>query len=585
MKPEPKSIFTSQKDFGTQPFREPTTPPQLTKVSTSLTSATSPSPTPLDNNREADLSVNQEDPNLLPREKVTTIRSRKNSGDSDILGEQGTISLNAPTKRTPPNPVPAIDLPSFRKPDLPVAPAQVLPLPSPSHASKHPRSEDNGTRPPSTERAPKRNRPKLKLRHALDPEIFQPGVVHKRPQGQPPSPLFFSHSPRQRLYLESNFSNSAAAATMLNKVRDEPGGVTTLKLARGSISNVASPPRSTSTPGALGSLDRSSFERNSIPRSPDSKNKMNSGLQVLGSVGIIELLEQDERPTFIIDISNPTNFFPGPLQLVFANASLRAYETILEIITGKPDLDSPGIGVTNDFPEFKAWALSFVKNGECLDICLPSFLYGGITWTCSTLRKRLRLISGSTSSGPIGAGSGSSNGALSTSSIASERPRGTARSNYTPSPLAAPSEATDYFGDTAPVLPSTEELTSGQLVESPGESDTTAIPKQAMLATQSEAITSELMQTRYPEASSFDWTRIPVTAALPRHIQFARSVDWASTPLGPIENWAFDLRAMCNLIMGSPHPAAMYWGDSYTAIYNEAYILLAGQKHPKLMVR
>ncbi len=41
---------------------------------------------------------------------------------------------------------------------------------------------------------------------------------------------------------------------------------------------------------------------------------------------------------------------------------------------------------------------------------------------------------------------------------------------------------------------------------------------------------------------------------------------------------------MCNLIMGSPHPAAMYWGPEYIAIYNEAYIILAGQKHPYMMV-
>lgn len=40
---------------------------------------------------------------------------------------------------------------------------------------------------------------------------------------------------------------------------------------------------------------------------------------------------------------------------------------------------------------------------------------------------------------------------------------------------------------------------------------------------------------------------------------------------------------MCNLIMASPHPAAMYWGADLIAIYNEAYILLAGQKHPGLM--
>ncbi len=72
---------------------------------------------------------------------------------------------------------------------------------------------------------------------------------------------------------------------------------------------------------------------------------------------------------------------------------------------------------------------------------------------------------------------------------------------------------------------------------------------------------------------------------MPAHIRFARSIDWAATSLGPIENWSSDLRQMCNLIMASPHPAAMYWGEDLIAIYNEAYILLAGQKHPTLMGR
>ena len=85
------------------------------------------------------------------------------------------------------------------------------------------------------------------------------------------------------------------------------------------------------------------------------------------------------------------------------------------------------------------------------------------------------------------------------------------------------------------------------------------------------------------DSGFFDWTRLPVSENLPPHIQFARSVDWASTALGPIENWSQDLRQMCNLIMASPHPAAMYWGDDLVAIYNEAYVVLAGQKHPELM--
>jgi hypothetical protein len=36
-----------------------------------------------------------------------------------------------------------------------------------------------------------------------------------------------------------------------------------------------------------------------------------------------------------------------------------------------------------------------VKNHESLNVCLPSFLYGGLTWTCTTPKKRLRVIGGS----------------------------------------------------------------------------------------------------------------------------------------------------------------------------------------------
>jgi len=145
-------------------------------------------------------------------------------------------------------------------------------------------------------------------------------------------------------------------------------------------------------------------------------------------------------------------------------------------------------------------------------------------------------------------------------------------------------EPTDYFGDTVSQVGSAANTSPLPIQSVPSDEAPTTPPRQAMLALQNDIITSDMINARYPEGSSFDWTRLPMSAALPRHIQFARSIDWAATPLGPIESWGFDLRAMCNLIMASPHPAAMYWGDEYIAIYNEAYILLAGQKHPALMV-
>jgi len=575
MKPEPKSIFTSQKDFGSQSNRDQIVTPTTTPPSS--TTAVPPSPLVIDWGTGLQIKTPEETKTKTDTRRESAGRSVGQTERADSL-TRATSQVTADHCQLPANvSLQEQDTPSsaerstFRRPDIPHSQHAFLTTPT-LQTSKHPRSEDNGALPVSTERPTKRARPKLRPRHTLDPESFQ-STFPKRQLGSPPSPLFFSHTSRQRPILAPSFSSSEAAATMLNKARDELGGVTTLKLARGNVSN-ASPPRSTSTTGSWASFDRSS-----MPSSPDSRNKSTSGLQILNNVGIIELLEQDERPTFIIDVANTANFHPGaPLQIVFANASLRAYESILEMIAGKADLDSPGVAVTNDFPEFKAWTLSFVKNGESLDICLPSFLYGGVTWTSSTLRKRLRLISGSGNNIMTGASGNSSNGPLSSSSALSER-----KSTFARSPLGETSQPSDYFGDaTLPAIPSA--CSSPLPFTSSSGSVSGNPPKQAMIAAQSEVITNDLMQTRYPESSSFDWTRLPMSAALPRHIKFARSVDWASTPLGPIENWSFDLRAMCNLIMGSPHPAAMYWGPELIAIYNEAYILLAGQKHPRLMV-
>lgn len=256
----------------------------------------------------------------------------------------------------------------------------------------------------------------------------------------------------------------------------------------------------------------------------------------------------------------------------------------MEMVSGEADLNSPGVAVTHDFPEFKAWALSFVKNNECIDVSLPSFLYGGVTWTCSTLRKRLRIISGSIVNIKI-TGNASSKGTRSNSSAMGDGIRGASPNTLPKSPLGIVAEPSDYFGNASSEIPpfvggSSPLETTPEALDMSNYSS----PKQAMIAAQSEPLTSKAMRARYPEGSSFDWTRLPLSAALPRHIQFARSIDWAATALGPIEDWNFDLRAMCNLVMGSPHPAAMYWGDDCTAIYNEAYIMMAGHKHPTMMV-
>lgn len=351
------------------------------------------------------------------------------------------------------------------------------------------------------------------------------------------------------------------------------------------------------------------------------------GLPILASIGVTEFLELDERPTFVIDLAEHANFEPGPLNAVFANVALRA-SGLYEMTCGQDDQGSPGLAAATAFSDFKAWATSYVKNHQSLDVGLPSFFYLGITWTCCTLRKRLRLIKGTPGSA---AGSTNSNppSAGFPNPLVSGRDGHRHTSSVYETTKGSPKEPLDYFGNFKASLPALASPTQHSFnafaraspsetskpglnkgwkklsrksedglyagtrdsTPRPGEHPSHATvlsplglnPTEAILGASAAGDMDKFFVPKQSDSGFFDWTRLPVTPALPPHIQFTRSIDWAATKLGPVERWSTELRSMCNLIMASPHPAAMYWGEDLVAIYNEAYILLAGEKHPSLM--
>lgn len=61
--------------------------------------------------------------------------------------------------------------------------------------------------------------------------------------------------------------------------------------------------------------------------------------------------------------------------------------------------------------------------------------------------------------------------------------------------------------------------------------------------------------------------------------------DWSATPLGPIESWPPSLRTTCSLMLHSPVPMIVLWGPDGIMIYNDAYALLAGSRHPSILGR
>ena len=58
--------------------------------------------------------------------------------------------------------------------------------------------------------------------------------------------------------------------------------------------------------------------------------------------------------------------------------------------------------------------------------------------------------------------------------------------------------------------------------------------------------------------------------------------DWTST-LGPIRDWPTSLRTTVGLILHSPVPMVLLWGEEGVMIYNDAYSGFAGGRHPSLL--
>lgn len=178
---------------------------------------------------------------------------------------------------------------------------------------------------------------------------------------------------------------------MLRKTAREDG-LQTVTLARGTLKG--------NLGRAMSSHARSESESpNALRIQPSEMSVEPESASLLSQVGIIEFLEQDERPTFIVDLQDQSNYTPNssPMTITWTNLSLKVCPGLIERVTGKNDASFQGIAGHLSFQQFKNWCLSAVLNGQSLDACLPCFMHAGLLWTCLTLRKRIRRISGTLS--------------------------------------------------------------------------------------------------------------------------------------------------------------------------------------------
>jgi hypothetical protein len=124
--------------------------------------------------------------------------------------------------------------------------------------------------------------------------------------------------------------------------------------------------------------DRYSVHREGVP-------DVRSPLQVFQSITMIEVLEQDPRPAFVLDLNNKS--LGNRLRPVFLNRALRN-ASLVDVVTGVVPPDTYGQSSHRTYSAFSKWTLT--SNGQRE----PSFLYNGMTWTSMDINRRWRMVNG-----------------------------------------------------------------------------------------------------------------------------------------------------------------------------------------------
>lgn len=295
------------------------------------------------------------------------------------------------------------------------------------------------------------------------------------------------------------------------------------------------------------------------------KDAAESGvLEELDRLTLREILDGDSRPTFVIDLDSDHAAIGNDHTIcpVFSNAALKLHDKLLDSVTGATDQPLTVEGQrTTTHTGFKEWATSTSKFEKSKDVFPLTFHYQGLLWTGSTIRQRWRIISG--------------NALYQTSDI----PRGGLQGD----PSSHFRSHTNELKMSDPM----QEVATAVTIQTKASRPAIGVQAEAASVVLSKNTSEDIPRSgssvtlATPDNAVPDWTVPNLTGTISEHVAFARTIDWARTPLGSMESWSAQFREVLNLLMRNPHPAALFWGEELTMLYNEAYKNeVAGNKHP-----
>lgn len=257
-------------------------------------------------------------------------------------------------------------------------------------------------------------------------------------------------------------------------------------------------------------------------------------LEDLERIPFHEILDGDSRPIFIMDMDPDVDvaLHTKALSPVFCNAPLRHYDKLKQVICGDIDVIELGVPDTVPYEDFRKWSLSVTPHDDSRDSWPTSFLFVGMLWTGSTIRRRFRIITGnkcftsnSVTSGDLAQGP------------PPELATGFKRSRPTTERTTSGSILRDTDINKHDAAKSSEYNTIESVVFSQHPSSTAA-----------EILATPPLLDVDTAAVVTDWTLPHPTGVLSKHIEFTRAVDWSKTSLGAMSTWSPELRQIANLV-------------------------------------
>lgn len=258
-----------------------------------------------------------------------------------------------------------------------------------------------------------------------------------------------------------------------------------------------------------------------------------SSRQELSSVSLISALDNDSRPSFVVDIHGPQD---GPLDFVYSNAALTDSPTLLTALREGNVAQSMFADAVQPHVAFKQWLWS---RTDTLDLAMrgDAYEYADFFWWATTVGHH-RSVSG-----------------VPAAFLRRER---SAHDTYHPN--------------------SHIELREHEKPKHSPQLNLGRLPMTTLGASPQQL--ASLASPTDPPSGPFDYTRDPPCPNMSGHIEYFRSVDWENTPLGPMDSWSSQLRSMANMILKDHHHAVLFWGEEATMIYNDRYVELIGILHP-----